>query len=136
MGLNTVMSEGGATLSGGQRQRLLIARAVVQRPQILLFDLATSALDNRTQDVVTESLARVNATRIVVAHRLSTIRNADRIYVLDAGRIVEQGTFGELMVLGGLFEKLVRRQVVWSLTAAHHSTPTFPLAASRNRCES
>ena len=112
MGLNTVMSEGGATLSGGQRQRLLIARAVVQRPQILLFDLATSALDNRTQDVVTESLARVNATRIVVSHRFSTIRNADRIYVLDAGRIVEQGTFGELMVLGGLFEKLVRRQVV------------------------
>ena len=112
MGLNTVMSEGGATLSGGQRQRLLIARAVVQRPQILLFDEATSALDNRTQDVVTESLARVNATRIVVAHRLSTIRNADRIYVLDAGRIVEQGTFGELMAHGGLFEKLVRRQVV------------------------
>lgn len=112
MGLNTVMSEGGATLSGGQRQRLLIARAIVQRPRILLFDEATSALDNRTQDVVTESLARINATRIVVAHRLSTIRNADRIYVLNAGRIVEQGGFGELMALGGLFERLVRRQVV------------------------
>ena len=112
MGLNTVMSEGGTTLSGGQRQRLLIARAIVQRPRIILFDEATSALDNRTQDVVTESLARIKATRVVVAHRLSTIRNADRIYVLDAGRIVEQGSFDELMALGGLFERLVRRQVV------------------------
>ncbi|MDB4891452.1 MAG: transporter related [Gemmatimonadetes bacterium] len=112
MGIYTVLSEGGTTLSGGQRQRLLIARAIVQKPRIILFDEATSALDNRTQDLVTDSLARINATRVVVAHRLSTIRNADCIYVMDAGRLVQQGTFEELVSQQGLFEQLVRRQVV------------------------
>ncbi|QJW83813.1 NHLP bacteriocin export ABC transporter permease/ATPase subunit [Ramlibacter terrae] len=93
MGMHTVLSEGGTTLSGGQRQRLLVARAVVQRPRILLFDEATSALDNRTQDVVTRSLSELRATRIVIAHRLSTVMNADRILVMDRGRIVQGGTY-------------------------------------------
>ncbi len=111
MGMHTVVSEGGTTLSGGQRQRLLIARAVVHRPRILYFDEATSALDNRTQAIVSESLERLQATRIVVAHRLSTIINADRIYVFDRGRVVQQGTYATLLEEGGLFTELVRRQI-------------------------
>jgi ABC-type bacteriocin/lantibiotic exporter with double-glycine peptidase domain len=112
MGMHTVVSEGGSNLSGGQRQRLLIARAVVQRPKILLFDEATSALDNRTQQIVTESVQRLKATRVVVAHRLSTIRQADRIYVIEAGRVVQQGSFEELAGRPGLFAQLLTRQLM------------------------
>ena len=96
MGMHTFISEGGGTLSGGQRQRLLIARALVTRPKILIFDEATSALDNRTQQIVSESLERMQVTRIVVAHRLSTIREANRIYVLQSGSVVQCGTYQEL----------------------------------------
>ena len=110
MGLHTVLSDEGANLSGGQRQRLLIARAIARRPRILLFDEATSALDNRTQAMVGASLARLAATRIVVAHRLSTIRSADRIYVVDAGKIVQTGTFEQLVHEGGRFRMLMQRQ--------------------------
>lgn len=111
MGMHTVISEGAGTFSGGQQQRLLIARAVVRRPRLLLFDEATSALDNRTQEVVSQSLERLKATRIVVAHRLSTIRNADRIYVIDQGRVVEVGSYEELIAQGGLFARLAARQI-------------------------
>lgn len=111
MGMRTIVSEGGGTLSGGQRQRLLIARAVVARPRILFFDEATSALDNRTQAVVSESLAGLDATRLVIAHRLSTVMHADRIIVLDAGRAVETGSYGELMARDGLFRRLAARQL-------------------------
>jgi NHLM bacteriocin system ABC transporter ATP-binding protein len=111
MGLHTVISEGGGTLSGGQRQRLLIARAIVNKPRILFFDEATSALDNRTQAFVSESLERLHVTRVVVAHRLSTIVNADRILVLDDGKIVQRGTYDELMKEGGLFAELAKRQL-------------------------
>ena len=82
------------------------------KPAIVIFDEATSALDNRTQAIVTESLNKLKATRIVVAHRLSTIRNADRIIVLDGGRIAETGTFDELVAKGGLFASFVKRQVI------------------------
>jgi NHLM bacteriocin system ABC transporter ATP-binding protein len=111
MGMHTMISEGGTNLSGGQRQRLLIARSLVLKPKILLMDEATSALDNQTQTIVTESLDRMNATRIVVAHRLSTIRNADRIYVVEAGIVVQSGTFDELVNQEGLFARLVARQL-------------------------
>jgi len=111
MGMHTVVSEGAATFSGGQKQRLLIARAVVHRPRIILFDEATSALDNHTQQQVSESLVRLKATRIVIAHRLSTIAGADRIYVMDGGRVVESGTYRELLERGGLFTRLAARQV-------------------------
>lgn len=111
MGMHTVISEGGSTFSGGQRQRLMIARAIVHKPRILYMDEATSALDNRTQSIVSESLDRLQATRIVVAHRLSTIVNADRIYVMDAGRIVESGTYDELLEKDGLFSSLAKRQI-------------------------
>ena len=112
MGMHTVVSEGGGNLSGGQRQRLLIARALVLKPSILIFDEATSALDNRTQEMVTGSLRRLKATRILVAHRLSTIRGADRIYVIEKGRVVQQGTYRELISQTGLFARLASRQTV------------------------
>ena len=110
MGMHTVISEGAGTFSGGQRQRLMIARAIVNRPRILLFDEATSALDNRTQEIVSRSLASLKATRIVIAHRLSTILHADRIYVIEAGRVVEFGNYEELMAKKGLFSELASRQ--------------------------
>ena len=111
MSMHTVISEGGGNLSGGQRQRLLIARALVLKPRILLFDEATSALDNKTQAIVSESLDKLQVTRIVIAHRLSTIRNANRIYVLQTGRIVQLGTFQELAAVEGLFAQLMARQM-------------------------
>jgi NHLM bacteriocin system ABC transporter ATP-binding protein len=111
MGMHTFVSDVGSAFSGGQRQRLLIARAVVARPTVLLFDEATSALDNRTQAAVGAALDELQATRIVIAHRLSTIRTADRILVLDRGRIVEQGRYDELMAREGLFAALARRQI-------------------------
>lgn len=111
MGMHTVLPFGGGTISGGQRQRILIARAIVRKPRILIFDEATSALDNRTQKIVSDSLDQLNATKIVIAHRLSTIKNADRILFLDNGEIVEQGTYGELMKMNGLFANSARRQL-------------------------
>jgi ATP-binding cassette subfamily C protein len=112
MGMQTVLGEGGGTLSGGQRQRLLIARALLKKPRILFFDEATSALDNHTQAMVSRSLEQLNATRVVIAHRLSTIERADRIYVIDRGRLVQQGTFQELSAAEGPFADLARRQIV------------------------
>ena len=111
MEMHTVISEGGGNLSGGQQQRLLIARALVLKPRILLFDEATSALDNRTQGIVSESLDKLQVTRLVIAHRLSTIRHAHRIYVMQAGRVVQQGTFEELAAVEGLFSELMARQI-------------------------
>jgi len=111
MGLHTVLTAGGATLSGGQAQRLMIARALVGRPRLLFLDEATSALDNRSQAMVTKSLEQTAATRIVVAHRLSTIRGADRIHVLERGRIVQSGSFEALAGVPGPFADLVRRQL-------------------------
>jgi NHLM bacteriocin system ABC transporter ATP-binding protein len=111
MGMYTVLSEGSETISGGQKQRLLIAGALVRKPSVIFFDEATSALDNRTQEVVSESLEGLRSTRIVIAHRLSTIRNADRIYCLDGGRIVQQGTYEELMAVEGFFRELAMRQI-------------------------
>jgi NHLM bacteriocin system ABC transporter ATP-binding protein len=112
MGMHTVVSEGGTNLSGGQRQRLLIARALVLKPRILLFDEATSALDNRTQAIVSESLKRLQVTRVAIAHRLSTIRHAHRIYVLQGGRVLQQGSFEQLANQEGLFAQLMVRQML------------------------
>jgi len=111
MGMHTVVNDGGGTLSGGQRQRLLIARAIVNKPRILLFDEATSALDNRTQAIVSKSLESLRATRVVVAHRLSTIINASRIFVLERGRLVQTGSYAELMEQKGPFAELAKRQI-------------------------
>ena len=112
MGMHTVLMEGGGTLSGGQRQRLAIARALMRKPRILLLDEATSALDNRTQAVVTQSLARLGITRILIAHRLSTITEVDRILVMDQGRLVQAGRYDELAKAPGLFAEMARRQII------------------------
>ncbi len=111
MGILTPLTDGAATLSGGQRQRLLIARALVKKPTILILDEATSALDNVTQSIVTQSLAQLRITRIVIAHRLSTVKQADEILVMDGGRIVERGTYQSLLKLNGLFARLADRQL-------------------------
>lgn len=112
MGMHTMVQEGGAGISGGQRQRMMIARAVAPKPKLLLLDEATSALDNITQKQVSEALDRMKCTRIVIAHRLSTIRHCDRILVLDGGKIIEDGTYEELIEAGGFFADLVERQRV------------------------
>ncbi len=105
LGLRTFVSE--RTLSGGQVQKVMLARALITSPRVLVLDEATSALDERVQADVMRRVAATGATRIVVAHRLSTVRDADRIYVLDAGRVVQQGTFEELRQQGGLFGELL-----------------------------
>ena len=110
MGMHTLISEGSGGISGGQRQRLMIARAIAPKPKILMFDEATSALDNITQKKVAESLDSLKCTRIVIAHRLSTVRNCDRILCLDGGHIIEQGTYDELIAKKGFFAELVERQ--------------------------
>ena len=106
MGILTPISEEWSTISGGQKQRILIARAIAGNPDILLMDEATSSLDNITQKYVCESLEKHNITRIVIAHRLSTVVNCDRIIVMDNGQIREQGTYEELMARKGVFYQL------------------------------
>ena len=110
MGMHTIISEGSGGISGGQRQRIMIARAIAPKPKILMFDEATSALDNITQKIVSESLEKLKCTRIVIAHRLSTIKECDRIIYLEKGKIVEDGTYDELIALNGKFAELVERQ--------------------------
>ncbi len=113
MNMHTMISDGGQVLSGGQRQRILIARALVHSPRILFLDEATSALDNRSQQVVTECLEELDITRFVIAHRLSTIEKAEKIFVFEKGRIVQSGSYGQLMDdQEGLFYRLVKRQLV------------------------
>jgi ABC-type bacteriocin/lantibiotic exporter with double-glycine peptidase domain len=106
LGYSTMVSESGANLSGGQRQRLLLARAIVTEPHILLLDEATSALDNLSQARIEEALSQMNCTRIVIAHRLSTVIDADRIVVMDRGCIVESGSHMQLINQKGLYYQL------------------------------
>lgn len=112
MGLQTFVSEEAQTLSGGQKQKLLIARAIVGKPGILLMDEATSALDNLSQEKVSDNLKKLTVTRIVVAHRLSTVKKCDRILLLDEGGIAEEGTYEELMEKKGKFYEMAVKQVV------------------------
>ncbi|MFF7685978.1 NHLP bacteriocin export ABC transporter permease/ATPase subunit [Streptomyces syringium] len=112
MGMHTMLSDGGGTVSGGQRQRLMIAQALIRKPRVLFFDEATSALDNEAQRVVIESTRALRATRVVIAHRLSTVMGADRVIAMSEGRVVQQGPPAELLAdEGGLFHELVRRQL-------------------------
>jgi subfamily B ATP-binding cassette protein MsbA len=115
-GYRTVVGERGITLSGGQRQRVAIARAILRDPKILILDEATSALDTASEGLVQEALYRLmkNRTTFVIAHRLSTIRHADRILVMQEGRIIESGSHEELMQLGGLYRSLHQKQFAGS----------------------
>ena len=112
MGMHTVVTEATAAFSGGQIQRFAIARALVGKPRILLLDEATSALDNLTQMIVTESLDRLAVTRLVIAHRLTTVKKANRIIVLDRGKVAQTGKFEELAAAPGPFAELARRQLL------------------------
>jgi ATP-binding cassette, subfamily B, bacterial len=111
MGYETMVAEGGARLSGGQRQRLSLARALARRPAVLLLDEATSHLDVTTEGLVDQNLSSLSCTRIVIAHRLSTVRNADLILVLDHGTIVELGCHEQLLAQGGYYAQLVHSQL-------------------------
>ena len=110
-GLDTPINDGASNISGGQRQRLLVARALIRKPHMLVLDEATSALDNETQEIVSRTIQNMNITRIAVAHRLSTIIKADRIFVIVAGSVVESGTYDELLKLDRVFADLVRQQI-------------------------
>lgn len=120
LGYDTIVGERGQKLSGGQRQRLTLARAILRDPAILVLDEATSAVDNETEAAIQRSIEHVSTDRttIVIAHRLSTIRHADRIHVMERGRIVESGTHDELVALGGLYAALWRVQTGEAHTAA------------------
>jgi len=108
------VGERGVQLSGGQKQRVAIARAVLKDPRLLVLDEATSALDSESEHLVQEALDRLlqGRTTIVIAHRLSTVKNADRVVVLEQGRIVQEGTHTELVQATGLYRRLVERQFV------------------------
>jgi ATP-binding cassette subfamily B protein len=113
-GYETRVGERGVQLSGGQKQRVAIARAILKDPKILILDEATSALDAESEHLVQEALDRLleGRTTLVIAHRLSTVKNADRVLVLDGGKIVQQGTHAALVAETGLYRKLVERQFV------------------------
>ena len=111
MGVHTMMNESGGTISGGQLQRILIARAIYNNPSILFFDEATSALDNITQAKVCNSLEKRHITRLVIAHRLSTVQNCDRIIVVDKGKVIEEGNYQKLMNDKGMFYQMAIRQL-------------------------
>ena len=112
MGMMTPVGASGSVLSGGEGQRVTIARSLIRSPRIMLLDEATNWLDNESQAEVMNNLADLPATRIVIAHRLSTLEQADRIYVMQAGKVMEIGSFEELMETGGVFRDLVKRQIV------------------------
>ena len=111
MGMMTMVGTSGAVLSGGESQRVTIARSVIGAPRIMLFDEATNWLDNESQAKVMRNLTALTSTRIVIAHRMSTLEQADRIYVLQAGKVVQSGSFKELMEVDGVFRELVKRQI-------------------------
>ena len=111
MGMMTMVGTSGSVLSGGESQRVTIARSVIGSPRIMLFDEATNWLDNENQAQVMRNLTALTSTRVVIAHRLSTLEQADRIYVLQAGRVVQSGSFSELMEVDGVFRELVMRQI-------------------------
>ena len=112
LGMDTWISADGQGVSGGQRQRILMARALIRKPRIIFLDEATSALDNISQHIIAENLAKMQCTRITIAHRMSTIRECNRVIVLDGGKVAEDGTYDDLMARGGLFSEIIKKQTV------------------------
>lgn len=114
-GINTPIGEGGIKVSGGEKQRLSIARALLNEPNILIFDEATSALDSLTEEEIAQTVRNLSATgeqiTVLIAHRLSTIMHADKIYVLEKGKIIEAGTHASLIQEKGLYYAMWRQQI-------------------------
>jgi ATP-binding cassette subfamily B protein len=114
-GLDTIIGEGGVKVSGGEKQRLSIARALLRQPRIIVFDEATSSLDSLTEEEITETIRTLSEHKehltILIAHRLSTIMHADRICVLEKGKIIESGNHRELLDLKGLYYAMWRQQI-------------------------
>jgi ATP-binding cassette subfamily B protein len=134
-GLDTVIGEGGVKVSGGEKQRLSIARALLRKPHLLVFDEATSSLDSLTEEEIGETIRDVAASQnvitILIAHRLSTIMHADRIFVLERGRVVESGSHGELLEQKGLYYAMWRQQIGERRPGAIPSTAPQPAIAGR-----
>jgi subfamily B ATP-binding cassette protein MsbA len=128
-GYDTIVGERGVKLSGGQRQRVAIARAILKNPSVLILDEATSNLDTESERLIEDAMAKllVGRTTLIIAHRLSTVRRADRLVVLDHGRIVEEGSHADLLELGGLYARLYRRQF---------RETEFPLVSALDETES
>src|SRR5207253_4795343 len=128
-GLDSLIGEGGVKVSGGEKQRLSIARALLRRPNLLVFDEATSSLDSLTEEEISETIRDVSTRQdlitILIAHRLSTVMHADRIYVLERGHVIESGRHEELLALKGLYYAMWRQQVgERRATAQPGSTPS------------
>jgi ATP-binding cassette subfamily B multidrug efflux pump len=116
-----MLGERGITLSGGQKQRVSIARALIKEPKVLIFDDCLSAVDTRTEEEILNNLGRVmkGKTSILIAHRISTIKNANKILVLDDGRIIEQGTHADLLQLGGAYAEMYQNQLLEEETSGN-----------------
>src|SRR5205814_500707 len=130
-GLDTVIGEGGVKVSGGERQRLSIARSLLRRPNLLVFDEATSSLDSLTEEEITTTIREVSNSSdlitIMIAHRLSTIMHADRIYVLERGQITESGRHHDLLEMKGLYYAMWRQQIG---ERTHHAKTVVPAATN------
>jgi ATP-binding cassette subfamily B protein len=134
-GLDTVIGEGGVKVSGGEKQRLSIARALLRHPHLLVFDEATSSLDSLTEEEISETIrevaARQDVITILIAHRLSTIMHADRIFVLERGRVVESGSHVDLLEQKGLYYAMWRQQIGERRTGPAAVAPPQPAIAAR-----